>query len=81
MAFGNTIIDQLLEHERSCIEQAVPMLEDKAAGTGDIATVAAVSIAISMKRIADQIEGVQQLGLVDGIMTAIEQGIINATRR
>lgn len=54
---------------------------------------ALVSIAISLKRIADQIDGVpfnhtvgadnsgHRLGLVDGIMHAIEQGILAASQR
>lgn len=43
---------------------------------------ALVSIAISLKRIADAIEGTpEKLGIVDGISQAIEYGINNATRR
>ena len=64
--------------------------------TGDhnvgASVVAAVSIAISLKRIADQIEGVaydytpgadnsqHRVGLVDAIAVAIEQAIIGAAR-
>lgn len=52
---------------------------------------ALVSIAISMKRIADELAGVpyvqgtdntgHRLGLVDGIMHAIEQGLLSASHR
>jgi hypothetical protein len=54
---------------------------------------AAFSIAISLKRIADALEGVpydqtpgadnskHRMGITDGIMHAIEQGIISASRR
>lgn len=46
-------------------------------GTAEPHEVAAVSIAISLKRIADAIEGTPaRLGIVDGIMHAIEQGFI-----
>lgn len=56
-----------------------------------VQSVAVVSIAISLKRIADEIAGVpyvrgtdntgNRMGLVDGIMHAIEQGILAASQR
>ncbi len=58
----------------------------------ELAVQAVVSIAISLKRIADQIGGVpydhtpgadntkHRMGLTDGIMHAIEQGLLAAAR-
>ena len=44
--------------------------------------VALMSIAVSLKRIADAIEGTpEKLGIVDAISQSIEYGITNATRR
>lgn len=44
--------------------------------------VAVVSIAISLKRIADEICGrTDKMGLTDGVMHAIEQGILSAGRQ
>jgi hypothetical protein len=41
-----------------------------------------MSLAISMKRIADEICGTKErYGVTDSVREAIEQGIINATRR
>lgn len=57
----------------------------------DPVNAAICSIAISLKRIADQIDGVpyvagtdntaHRLGLVDGVMHAIEQGLLAASQR
>lgn len=46
-------------------------------GQMTVSAVATLSIAISLKRIADAVCGnPERLGLVDGVMHAIEQGII-----
>jgi hypothetical protein len=51
--FGKTILEEMVEQQVACIERAMPLLEDGASGVGDISVVASVSLAISMKRIAD----------------------------
>jgi hypothetical protein len=73
------------------IEKAVDAACDTGAQTAS--AVALVSIAISLKRIADQVAGVpynyapgadnvgHRMGLVDGIMHAIEQGLLAASQR
>ena len=60
---------------------------------GDFKANAIISIAMSLKRIADSIDGTaydytpgadnshHRMGLVDGVMHAIEQGIIIAAQR
>ncbi len=53
-------------------------------GVAEIPTelAATVSVAISMKRIADEICGTKEkYGITDSVREAIEQAIINATRR
>jgi hypothetical protein len=81
------------QEQRLKFEELRPFLEEKARVFTSVDRAAAVSLAISMKRIADQFCGVpynyepgadnskNQMGVVDGVMHAIEQGIIGATRR
>ena len=61
------------------MEQDAQLFSDS---VGDDGQVALMSIAISMRRIADVIEGdpSKKLGLVDGVMHAIEQGILEGRR-
>lgn len=71
-----------------CVERSTAVACDTGLQTSS--AVAFVSIAISLKRIADQITGVpydyapgadnskNRMSLVDGVMHAIEQGLIAA---
>lgn len=57
-------------------------LEPEADAFKEIDTIASVSLAISMKRIADEICGTPQTyGIARSIYEAIETAIVNATRR
>lgn len=66
------------------LEQAADELLRAGPVTADSvsANPALYSIAISLKRIADEVCGGQdRFGLIDGIMHAIEQGLLAASQR
>jgi hypothetical protein len=61
MAQNSISLDELIEQQEqrqhAAFVAALPLMETEAAGCGAVDTVAAVSLAISMKRIADFICG------------------------
>lgn len=77
--------------EAAALDNVKGMHQDNSLFT--IQSVAVVSIAISLKRIADAVSGVpydstpgadntkHSMGLTDGIMHAIEQGLLSASQR
>jgi len=70
------------EEQRLRFEEPRPFLEEKARVFASVDRAAAVSLAISMKRIADEVCGTpMKYGVTDSVREAIEQGIIGATRR
>jgi len=59
-----------------------PEAETIVRNRSDASDLLLASIAVSLRRIADAIEGSpERLGLVDGVMSAIEQGILSADAR
>jgi len=81
---GKTAFEELMDEESARYDQlagaVMPLLEPVVAeGAENLDLASRLSIAISLKRIADEVCGGQErLSLVNGVMHAIEQGILSA---
>lgn len=63
-------------------DEALRNLMEPAVAGLPVEMAASISLSISMRRIADEICGTKErYGVTDSVREAIEQGIINATRR
>lgn len=72
---------EMQEHVAKICKDMEPLNQVEMTGVENegVRTTALASIAISLKRIADHLDGgPEKFGLVDGIMNAIEQGAIAA---